>query len=377
MMDRTTQSRAKSAVRRPLADKSSCVNRVEKSCIKKEAVRDSDSVQRILAVRSDLSDLVSQINQLVTQASQQKELSKRANQEIESFTNVLSDLRSILKPWVPRLEQAFNSKDQLKTCSTPYFSQKGKEKENQIEGKTDFSELESLVSPSPLVSWRPGPCTDFDAGKQLFLLTPLEKSRLGPKTLIPSKKSPIQFKKTPIAPKSEFNFNPPNTLVSKTLIGSKPEIEVSKTVKDLKYQRDEGKSTIVEPIRVSESLNFNFQHQLGFNESPKMIHRKRDVTGTLDWFLSPPKTCVLMEPSDEKKPTNLQITPCEKSNKNIENWENDLYMSTAGKKGEATLKRELWTRFESVSNGPFSFNNEVFGKKDGKGFLDMLEEVEN
>lgn len=115
----------------------------------------------------------------------------------------------------------------------------------------------------------------------------------------------------------------------------------------------------------------------------KVMNQKKEVSSTLDWFFSPPKTCVLMEPSDEKKLRELS-TPVHNNNRNRDSCEknldgtpwNNLYMSaTCTKKGETTLKRELWTRFEAVSTGDLRLNADIFQKNNEKGFLDLLDEA--
>lgn len=98
---------------------------------------------------------------------------------------------SSLQPWVPRFQKA------LSTCAR----QAEKELEQSLASKTisyavedeqfgvespEQIKLDSLISPSPLVSWRAG--CDVERGRQLFLLTPLPISKTLSSKLVDSSK---------------------------------------------------------------------------------------------------------------------------------------------------------------------------------------------
>ncbi|KAJ3678952.1 hypothetical protein LUZ61_021116 [Rhynchospora tenuis] len=487
-----SQYRSKSTLRRPMADVSNEGYDNQTGFHRKEAnqtVECKSSLDRLLLVRSDLSDLTSQVDKLVAQALKQKEISKKGYQEIEAFIGFLSGMCSSLKPWFPRIQQALastttvTSKDQSKKHSTPYpvktkltsktetphnltvsqsltntdsFTSKKeieshktphpykKPLESLLKSKTNSSQLGLGVSPSPLVSWRADHCTVIDGGKQLFILTPLQKLQLqASKPVLPTKQLTV-VRDTHKVKKLENNVHttilPYNSTVkanerlgvtptesrsrlrfcstSKAILPTKPapilpgpctskncEKDVTNMVPTSERVHEAGLSSLTKSVLSNKSITKvpdvsmdKIQEKHEENglpntkpiHEPKVINRKKDFSDMLDWFFSPPKTCVLMEPdekraSEDKRPKELS-TPVDKSNRNNDDCEkslvstpsNNLYMSaTCTKKGEATLKRELWTRFDAISTGDLKLNTDVFQKKDGKGFLDMLDEASN
>ncbi|KAJ4771476.1 Hemerythrin [Rhynchospora pubera] len=477
-----SQYRSKSTLRRPMADVSNEGYDNQARFQRKEANQTVDckgSLDHLLLVRSDLSDLTSQVDKLVAQALKQKEISKKGYQEIEAFIGFLSGMCSSLKPWFPRLQEALAStttvisKDQFKKHSTPFpvktkftsktetphnltvsqlltntksFTSKKIEShqtphphkkplESLLKSKMNFSQLDLEISPSPLVSWRADHCTVIDGGKQLFILTPLQKLQLeASKPVLPTKQLTIVRGKklennvhTTILPdnstakKHERHGIPPTESMSKlrfcstskTALPTKPlpiqpgtctsEKDVKYTVPTSEQVHEAGFCSLSKSVLPNKSItkvtNISVDKIQEKHEEnglpitkpihePKVINRKKDFSDMLDWFFSPPKTCVLMEPdekraSEDKRPKELS-TPVDKNNRNNDNCEkklvgtpwNNLNMSaTYTKKGEATLKRELWTRFDAISTGDLKLNTDVFQKKDGKGFMDLLDEA--
>lgn len=129
-----------------------------------------------------------------------------------------------------------------------------------------------------------------------------------------------------------------------------------------------------------------------FSDTP----RRRETDDTFQWFLSPPKTCVLMNPSDDDKtipiptPATMNMrgqqdiadgkpvqTPALHSKALLATpWKGLESTNLKGRRaGETTLKRELWNRFEAVSTDELHFDMSLFQKIEGKRFLDMLEEA--
>jgi hypothetical protein len=360
---------------------------------------------------------------------------------------------------------AVPSKSQTESHSTPYPCKK-----TQDHCKTDSMQLDLLVSPSPLVSWRADHCTTVDGGKQLFLLTPLQKSQLGGSKALPSTKPLINVQDTSTNKKHENNIKdsvriyeqeretgfcqtskavfPAKTIInlsntstvktherhgkdgaptidsmsnlkfcstSKTVLLTKPlpnipgtstsgncEMGFKDKVPLAEPAHEEGISGLSKSVLSNKQLtkvpdiSVNKMHEkheenwVSINESApnvKVTNQKKEVvSGTLDWFFSPPKTCVLMEPSDEKRfldMKKLELTTPVNNNKNKDISEkemagtpwNNLYMSaTCTKKGEVTLKKELWTRFEAVSTGELRFSTDILQNNNGKLFLDLLDE---
>ncbi|XP_076960297.1 uncharacterized protein LOC143636640 isoform X2 [Bidens hawaiensis] len=121
-----------------------------------------------------------------------------------------------------------------------------------------------------------------------------------------------------------------------------------------------------------------------------MGNSRKVVEASPNWsmLMSPPKTCVLLEPGDE----NDQIKDVETKLKNTVASCKEVIESTPmckdldttilkGKRvGENTLKKELWTRFEAATAHGFHFKSSFNQDNDNnsgtnKGFMDLLEEV--
>ncbi|KAL6851735.1 hypothetical protein ACP4OV_020299 [Aristida adscensionis] len=158
------------------------------------------ALDRLLLARSDLAGVVSQIDELLADAIQCQAVSKRGKEEIESFNCFLSDTNSSLKQWTLRLKQALDTcpeeagnvpKHTFGACSNSAAERNDNHNCSSsripdtdpvmspscnLLSSTSIPEADMIVSPSPLVSWRAGACM-IESGKQLFLLTPLPKTK--------------------------------------------------------------------------------------------------------------------------------------------------------------------------------------------------------
>ncbi|XP_010915280.1 uncharacterized protein [Elaeis guineensis] len=457
----------KSAARKPLADISNGGKSLKSR--KKKIAEESDdgALDRLLLVRSDLSNLVSKIDELIAEAIEHKPRSKKVNQDIESFRHILSDMHSSLKPWFPRLQQAFagtsiTSENQLgqplntnsasgahgngnavrsnktelqlgQPLNTNYASG-AKGDGNAVQSNKTKSELDLIVSPSPLVSWRAGACM-VESGRQLFLLTPLPKTKTYSSKCLESSKSivgmyanedqcnphelppllpgtnnalsnvmeRVELKNAPSdGPKpiaietknstfesgfvSPWNFSnykgrKNSYLLTPCLETSPPKSCALLNPISERFQSDDiptqdnNDSKLADDLvseEVSDTLASRYQKLLGLQPAPKVTSRRKEVD-ELDWFLSPPKTCILMEPSDEKPPPTPFNNDLLLGTPMLEDFQSTIL--TGRHPGESTLKRELWTKFEAVSMNGLHFNASVFQKTSRKGFLDMLEEA--
>ncbi|XP_011626749.1 uncharacterized protein LOC18443442 [Amborella trichopoda] len=170
-------SRGKSG-RKPLSDISN--SRKPSKTVNKAVKDDNACFDRLVSAHSDLSKLISEIDALVMRAYKLKQMHKLGNHEVESFINVLSNAHSSLQPWLPRFQQALTrqpSKIGTQENQTPpkeTVSMTNEDRRVLAQCPLDVG-LGSSLSPSPLVSWQ-AECK-IDNGRQLFLLTPLPKSK--------------------------------------------------------------------------------------------------------------------------------------------------------------------------------------------------------
>ncbi|KAL6609594.1 hypothetical protein ACP70R_039563 [Stipagrostis hirtigluma subsp. patula] len=317
-------------------------------------------------------------------------------------------------------------------------------------------ETDMIVSPSPLVSWRAGACM-VESGKQLFLLTPLPKQKACSSRCPTSKTqmkttSSMSELNLPSLPVWKLTISdddhrdleqgvkvkeagtgtvtPHISRASKDLskdrLCSPCSFSIQKSTKALPRSclksAVSGKQQLFSPIpegsrkedaesdgpiqggKRSESSDGISSDEIskdlasryglcGFNKPTTSTYHRREVDEPLDWLLSPLKTCVLTELSDDKPVP----TPASKNLKGRQDISDDLIAQTPAvhskallptpwkglestnlkgrHAGETTLKRELWTRFEAVSTNELHFNKSVFQKAHGNNFLDMLEEA--
>ena len=444
-----------------------------------------------------------QIDELISDALRCQTVSQRGKQEIESFNGFLSDTNYSLKvcvvikssmvlkhldisplhcssfychvflfkqQWSSRLKQALEtglentenvSKYTPLTCSDSVAKGDGKlicsssnlpDTDPVASPCSNFTEADMTVSPSPLVSWRTGACM-VDSGKQLFLLTPLPKTK--------ACSSRCRTSKTQMETASSMDqLNLPSLPVWNLTISDdvQPDLEQGVKVKEARtgtimtpHNSTANKCSLED--RLCSPCTFSIQKSMralprsclktalsskqqlfsqipegsrkedigsngpsqgdkrsessdevskdlasrydiyGLQQSTKSTYRRREDEDALQWYLSPLKTCVLMDPQDAKP----LPTPARSNMKGIYNVPDDKPIQTPAvhskallgtpwkdlestnlkgrQAGETTLKKELWTRFEAASTNELHLDKSLFQKMDGKRFLDMLEEA--
>ncbi|XP_044496086.1 uncharacterized protein LOC123218640 isoform X2 [Mangifera indica] len=435
-----------------------------------EEASDDNALDRLLLVQSDLSTLLQQIDELVVQAFKVKTISKEGKNEIETFTQVLFDMSSALKPWVPRFQKAFSSSVEsenrmVQTLASETTSAADEDETCEFESPEDKED--TLISPSPLVSWRVN-CT-IERNRQLFLLTPLPISKtlsskhqdqdtsnslferitcnhiieLPPFSTIsgganddllegmPIKPTPRKpsdsmlvgkantlesaFVASPMVSKREHSvlmmtpclkMSPPKSCVLLEPISESTHRPCNKVRKSTPfpvgiYNSQASQSSESSGSEASEDLAFKYPELLGIQQAHKSVIQKKELETSPDWSFSPPKSCVLLEPPDEKSLKNVaddhtmrmtcdlnpqrhlsasKVKEMIRGNAAIVEstplWiEPESTMRTGKRLGESTLKKELWTRFEAASSFGIRYNASAFQRTARKGFLDMLEEA--
>ncbi|XP_011651485.1 uncharacterized protein LOC105434902 isoform X2 [Cucumis sativus] len=447
-----------------------------------------DSLDRLLLLQSDLSALTHQIDELVVKALELKEIDKQGRKEIESFTHALSDILSSLKPWLPRFQKVFShpskdSDDGIGQSLANGGNTLVNDMENNVADSPDHGEAQDLVSPSPLVSWRAG--CNIERGRQMFLLTPLPisksfSSKHVAKSVLNGMKSGILKSTQPcfiacgdlnenplecnvIEPSVVKPSGPDLSTLGENLLecnGTEASVVGSNLVEgnglepsgaepsgsDLTqagiihqrgfasppllskkncsmlimtpcFKMSPPKSCVLlEPISesshkdkkrfykatpfpvgvhdcssgsdASDGLALKYPELLGIQQAHKTGIRKK-VEASPDWYMSPPKTCVLLEPSDSHSVKSATSSGCHEANKSFSHQvgvslphiDNTPMLKgcesvfRVGKfAGEETLKKELWMKFEAASANPFPCDK-ALQKTSKKGFLDLLDEV--
>ncbi|KAL5176371.1 hypothetical protein HKD37_08G022334 [Glycine soja] len=368
-----------------------------------------------------LSSLLHQIDELVVQAievnyNNNKTISKEGKTQIESFSRVLSDMLSSLEPWVPKIQKALNPQNTVSDDET-------------IECDSPEETTLNLVSPSPLVSWRAN-CT-VERGRQMFMLTPLPLSskhhQPKPHFPPPTTSSTTTFKDSVMVKPTPIKQQLPNNQDGSMLLMMTPCLKMSPPRSCLLLEpiseisrlgdRNARKGTPY-PVGIhcsdsessssddsSRDLSLMYPELLGIHKSGI---GKKTVEASPDWFTSPPKTCVLLEPPDEKIDDHLcvqiadsilneQVSKFEdddvskdhdqaKKSCNQDNFVGNLShvkstpmpessFQTGKCPGENTLKKELWTKFEAASTWGCQPKVPTGQKSAHKGFLDLLEEA--
>ncbi|KAM7254505.1 hypothetical protein ACFE04_003885 [Oxalis oulophora] len=379
-----------------------------------------DSLDRLLLVQSDLSSVARQIDELVVQAFKLDTNNDIQTKEIiNSFTNFVSEMLSSLKPWVPRFQKMFSSPDEDATKLAQDIQNKSppinEEDICQVESpeKTDF---DSLVSPSPLVSWRANNCT-IEGGRQLFLLTPLPKPNLTSSKFKDSTKSSFKLKRTEPGTSVEFPMffnmreeanddlleglaiNPtprkPSDFVSVekrdtcdfSVLVMTPRLKMSpprscvllESIQENSSPRGNGKFRKSTPFPTglqrcrdfsdsessgSETSNSNdlalkFPELLGFQKTYKPEAVKQDLDTSPNWLFSPPKSCVLFEPPNKKSVANvpnlqnLPVTSCFPSQQDsLSELKEDNIQVTCHQTKESCNQEPDRGKFELVASTP-------------------------
>lgn len=308
---------------------------------------------------------------------------------------------------------------------------------------SNFTEADMIVSPSPLVSWHTGSCM-VESGKQLFHLTPLPKTKACSSRCTTSKTqtktaSSIDQLNNLVRPVSKLTISDDNhpdleqsvkvkeswtgTMTPHVAPANKASLEdklcspcTSSIQKSRALPRSclktalSSKQQLFSPIPegsrkediYSNGPTGDDKRSGSSDEISKDLASRYDIYGLnrftrqaedpLEWFLSPLKTMVLTDPSDNNPLptpawTNMEGKLNVPDDKPIQTpavhskallgtpWKGLESTNLMGRlAGETTLKKELWTRFEAASANELHFDKARFQKTDTKCFLDMLEE---
>ncbi|MED6158612.1 hypothetical protein PIB30_034344 [Stylosanthes scabra] len=423
-----------------------------------ESLKDEqdNALDHLLLIQSNLSSILHQVDELVVQAFKVKNISNEGRKEIKSFSDFLSDVHSSLKPWVPRFQNVLSSPS-LESESKPHQTLKGNSVSSDDSDESNVSDsleeptMDSLISPSPLVSWHAN-CT-IQRGRQMFMLTPLPISKkLSSKFREPSKTEfnelastsdvgtstfftfsrnmndlldSVVVKPTPAKPAPSlaneeaniqepkrdnsilvmmtprFKMSPPKSCV---LLEPISEIHRLGDIKSRKstpfpigihYSDSEDSESRSSGNDASQGLALKSKELKETQKIPKPEVGKRTIEASPCWLTSPPKSCVLLEPHDEKSmdkenadnESSIQISDSVLSHQitklkdeaRIEKtpmWcEPQSTFRTGKRPGENTLKKELWIKFEEASSYGFQPKLQTVEKETPKGFLDLLEEA--
>ncbi|CAI9753779.1 unnamed protein product [Fraxinus pennsylvanica] len=442
-----------------------------------------DSLDRLLVVHSDLSSLMHQIDELVVQGLQLP--SKKEKKELDSFADVLSEMHILLKPWVSRFQKVLSSQ----LTGTENKSEPLARKEVSVVNKDisvavespEKTRWESLISPSPLVSWRTD--CNTEGGRQLFLLTPLPRPKAFSSKCQASSKSAFEkitsdaiaypsslshkaakkggdhaledisveqtetdvldfeITKTGCNLESEcaspakfsrancsmlvmtpsWKVSPPKSCVLLEPVSEFPKKDNQRVQKSTPFPIEVKNSSASAKSESSSSpmshnLAVKYPELFGIKLAHNFGNSKKGVQESPDLLMSPPKTCVIMEPPDDKLLTNISSnflppkTPLLHGQQALMSFMKEIDHQddhcAAGKicpqdvgsrleivectpvvkepessirvrkhPGENTLKKELWTKFEAVSTHGIRFNVDVIQKTAEKGFLDRLDEA--
>ncbi|KAK9724295.1 hypothetical protein RND81_05G061600 [Saponaria officinalis] len=452
-----TDGKLKSAMRKPLRDVSnSAINKSSKKVSavkinnktmssfkklklknhhqqqKREVCVDGDPLHRLLFVHSDFSALVRQIDEVVVEAVKVK-IDDEKREEINSFINFWSEIQSSLKLRVLKLQKAL-----AVPCADFSFQLDENSTEAPVLNESSEHEVDtpepnmsaSVISPSPLVSWRATTST-AEVGKQLFILTPLPR----PKTTISKPLADDGKSRNIVESTSELECSSPSkieisdlsTVLTTPCLKNAPPVscllqepypkfsfgKIDKFHKSTPFpvghrKFDESTDSESSGGDVSEKLGLKYPELIGIKPSCAMKTERRSVLEESPaWIRSPPKCCTLMEPLDQKpvKPDSplkgclqklqqMSLAPSKQSSVYMPNhdegnkigagnsvmvestplWKGaESVLKTGKRPGENTLKKELWTRFEAAS---FTNGFELdFQESSRKGFLDRLEEV--
>lgn len=78
----------------------------------------------------------------------------------------------------------------------------------------------------------------------------------------------------------------------------------------------------------SDGLGLKYPELLGIQQAHKSEIRKKKVEASPDWFMSPPKTCVLLEPSDSQSVESAANDGCQEAKKSF-GHEGIIFLITA------------------------------------------------
>ncbi|KAI6671870.1 hypothetical protein NL676_006755 [Syzygium grande] len=393
---------------------------------------DDDSLDRLLLVQSDLSGVVHQIDELVAQAFKLKEMSKQGKKEVESLALFLSEMLSSLKPWPSRLQKAFSSPPielvNVVEPSPAVLTSPVQDDESIVIQSPEQDKMDSLISPSPLVSWRANCTVERDNSAaapppSLTLPQEIKDNSLIDVAIYPTPNKPFDTLVRRKDNTEELGFASPMVLskrdcsllmMTPCFKGSPPKscsllepisesshwgnVNVRKStpfpVGVNKYSESELSESSGDGA--SDGLATRYPELLGIRQAIKLGIGKEKKASSPDWFMSPPKsfhkkhTCFAQQADSPLSQGNAVLEShraIEKSRKQepvggtmalIENtpvWKERESIQIGKRPGENTLKRELWMKFEAASAYGFWVNSSALLETEGIGFLDRLDEV--
>ncbi|KAL8466013.1 hypothetical protein ACS0TY_035214 [Phlomoides rotata] len=392
--------------RKPLRDVSDAKTAMKSANAAKVVANDDgeqagdDSLDRLLLVQSDLSSLLRQIDELVVLALQSP--SNKGRKEIKQFADVLSEMQNSLKPWVPRFQKALISQSKGPEDKPAQPIERTeisglKESTSAAVESPEETKWESLVSPSPLVSWK-AEC-NTEGGRQLFLLTPLPQRKAFSSKPTPNIDFSIEVTKDVgnhqtdcASPEKSSNKDCSLFLMTpclkmspiKSCVLLEPISEISMKkkwgvhkctpfplgVKSISESEDSESSSGQSPV----DLKLKYPELYGIKTENLQKRMVEEVSP--NWGVSPPKTCVIMEPTDERQePYQDTIGALDLAERTPMVKEPMSSFRMGKHPGENTLKRELWTKFEAASTHGICFNTSLLQTTTKKGFLDQLDEA--
>ncbi|KAG6428946.1 hypothetical protein SASPL_106985 [Salvia splendens] len=437
-----------------------------------------DSLDRLLLVHSELRR---QIDELVAEALKLKGNDRR--DEIKQFAETLSDMQTSLKPWFSIFQKAVLSQSivlENNTSAQPVETKAlvSKESTNTAAESPEETKFESLVSPSPLVSWRAG--CNTESGRQLFLLTPMPQKKafsskhhvsslhevekipldeaahlvslsdavrnLGndlngglsakptPKVALDTEKTkavvdkPVTDCATPEKASTTkyslfvmtpcMKMSPPKSCILLESVSAFPRKKIQAVHKSTPFPTrvhsfTDSQDSESSSDQSSGDLKLKYPELYGIRK--ENTQKKMAAEDSPNWIVSPPKTCAVMDPSNEpsfKNESNhclpsktsvvsnqvahfptMKTKECQGSHattskSKLQDVTRTLDLAEVtpmmkapmssmrmGKHpGENTLKKELWMKFEAASS-LVRFNGSLVQDSTKKGFLDILDEV--
>ncbi|KAJ7951708.1 UDP-N-acetylglucosamine pyrophosphorylase [Quillaja saponaria] len=367
-------------------------------------------------IRSQVAS--SKIDELVALAFKLKAVGKEGRREIECFTHVLDNMLSSLKPWVPKFQKA------LATPSVDHENQPG---QTLVSGRADSEPSKLAIEGMASSKTGDGPTTLFTISRDIN-----DGSRdnvVKPSSYITAEKAKVQdvgfISSSPLSKRDSSlvvmtpcsKLSPPKSCVLLEPISESSHPGGDRVCKGTPFPVGVHRSLQTSDSSgsdASQDLALKYPELLGIHQVSKLEIRKKVVEASPDWFMSPPKTCVLLNPPDEKSLENtvndsylprtndvmnelvdlsendvLKGHDLTKKKSNEENiggnlrhiestpmWnEPESTFRTGKRPGENTLKKELWTKFEAATSNGIQFNVSTLDQTTKKGFLDLLDEA--
>ncbi|GJN15039.1 hypothetical protein PR202_gb01925 [Eleusine coracana subsp. coracana] len=376
------------------------------------AVADA-ALDRLLLARSDLAGIVSQIDELISDALQCQTMSTRGKQEIDLLSVFLSNTNASLKTQGMSSNPAAKRKGKLvSSCSnipaaesvaTPSCNLSCKCSSRCPTSKAQLktaSSLDQLDLPS-LPVWKLTIADDDHPDPEQVMKVKEARTDTSTPDVNSKIKGSLKYR-SPCTFSVQKNMRSVPRSCLKTALSSKqqlfspiPEDSRKEDMSSDGITQGNNRSKACDDFSSSDEISKDLASRYdlyGLNHLSSNTDRRRETDDTLQWFLSPLKTCVLMNPSDDDKtnptPANMKGQQDFPDGKPVQTpalhskallvtpWKGLESTNLKGRKaGETTLKKELWNRFEAVSTGELHFDKSLFQKIEGKRFLDMLEEA--